>query len=85
MSDPVPDSLEPRPRHAEPLQPDAPWAGGDDASGSATREETGVSSDAPAATPTAAGAADPALQKRTDRRQTEQTDQALRNVRDGYK
>jgi len=29
MSDPQPDKLKPRPRRAEPLQPDKPTSGGD--------------------------------------------------------
>ncbi len=82
MSDPVPPKLKPRPKRAEPLQPDAPWSGNETAGSSATRDENSVPSDAPA---TAADAADPALQRRRDEQQAEQREQALRNVREGYK
>lgn len=75
MSDPVPLRNEPRPRRAEPIQPDAPWRGPDRAGG--TDVSDGVPNDAPADQP------DPASTRATEQERQRSQD-ALDNVSQGY-
>ena len=80
MSDPVPLRNKPRPRRAEPIQPDAPWRGDDAAGGDGTSDA--VPNDAPH--DPAAGSAD-AVDRRAAEQEKQRSQDALDNVREGYR
>lgn len=75
MSDPVPLTLKPRPRRAAPILPDQPWQSKEAEPTSPTSTDSDPAALALKGTPD-----DPASVKR----QKEQADVALSNVREGY-
>jgi len=86
MSDPVPASLRPRPRRAEPLQPDRPWHEPAAEAGEAVEAGETVAPDpAVADAQTPAGPAAPAApDQQAVAREKKRSETALRNVRQGY-